>query len=148
MHINELKERSSELIGHLTKVWECAVRATHHFLSEAEIVRIRAYVPDALAEVPVLLTVTDSTDCEIAFMGIDNGRIEMLFVADNYRGKGIGCSLIMHGIAHYSVKEVTVNEQNPQAWGFYEHLGFEVYQRTDTDEQGGPYPLLYMRLKS
>ena len=45
------------------------------------------------------------------------------------------------------VREVTVNEQNPQAVGFYQHMGFEVYKRTETDEQGGPYPLLYMRLK-
>lgn len=40
---------------------------------------------------------------------------------------------------------VTVNEQNPQAV-VYEHLGFVMYQRTDHDEQGNPYPLLYMKL--
>lgn len=32
------------------------------------------------------------------------------------------------------LKEVTVNEQNPQAVGFYEHMGFETYKRTDHDE--------------
>ena len=31
------------------------------------------------------------------------------------------------------------------ALGFYEHMGFVTYKRTDRDEQGGPYPLLYMR---
>ena len=35
---------------------------------------------------------------------------------------------------------------NPQAAGFYEHMGFQTYRRTECDEQGGPYPLLYMRL--
>lgn len=30
--------------------------------------------------------------------------------------------------------------------GFYERMGFRVCRRTETDEQGGPYPLLYMRL--
>lgn len=30
------------------------------------------------------------------------------------------------------------------ATGFYEHMGFAVYKRTETDVQGGPYPLLYM----
>lgn len=40
-----------------------------------------------------------------------------------------------------------VNEQNPQAVGFYEHMGFETYKRTDCDEEGNPYPLLYMNLK-
>ena len=37
-------------------------------------------------------------------------------------------------------------EQNPQAKGFYEHMGFQVYKRTDLDGQGNPYPLLYMSL--
>ena len=45
----------------------------------------------------------------------------------------------------YGVRELTVNEQNPQAVGFYEHLGFSVWKRTERDEEGGEYPLLYMR---
>ena len=55
--------------------------------------------------------------------------------------------LIGLGIEKYAVRQLTVNEQNPQAKGFYEHLGFRVYKRTDNDEQGNPYPLLYMRLE-
>ena len=46
---------------------------------------------------------------------------------------------------HYGVNELTVNEQNPLARGFYEHMGFEVYKRTELDEEGNPYPLLYMK---
>ena len=52
-----------------------------------------------------------------------------------------------YGIREQGVREVTVNEQNPQAVGFYEHMGFETYQRTACDEEGNPYPLLYMKLK-
>ena len=44
-----------------------------------------------------------------------------------------------------SNQEVTVNEQNPQADGYYEHLGFQTYKRTECDEEGNPYPLLYMK---
>ena len=44
-----------------------------------------------------------------------------------------------------SNQEVTVNEQNPQDVGFYEHLGFQTYKRTECDEEGNPYPLLYMK---
>ena len=44
-----------------------------------------------------------------------------------------------------SNQEETVNEQNPQAVGFYEHLGFQTYKRTECDEEGNPYPLLYMK---
>lgn len=54
--------------------------------------------------------------------------------------------MIEYGIKTYGIKEVTVNEQNPQAKGFYEYMGFVVYKRTETDEQGNPYPILYMKL--
>ena len=46
-----------------------------------------------------------------------------------------------YGIQNYGIREVTVNEQNPQAVGFYEPLGFKTYKRTDHDEEGNPYPL-------
>ena len=48
-------------------------------------------------------------------------------------------------LEHYAIREVTVNEQNPAALGFYRHFGFREYRRTETDEEGGPYPLLYLR---
>ena len=79
-------------------------------------------------------------------MGIENNRLEMLFVSPEERNKGIGKQLIQYGIQNYKISEVTVNEQNPQTTGFYKHLGFEIYKRTNYDEQGNPYPLLYMKL--
>lgn len=79
-------------------------------------------------------------------MGIENGVLEMLFIAPAERGKGLGARLLRHGMENYAVARLTVNGQNPQARGFYEHMGFRVYKRTDHDEQGNPYPLLYMEL--
>ncbi len=34
-----------------------------------------------------------------------------------------------------------------QVAGFYEYMGFKTYKRTELDEQGNPYPILYMRLE-
>ncbi len=68
----------------------------------------------------------------------------MLFVSAEERGKGIGTKLIQYGIKEYYINEVSVNEQNPNARRFYEKNGFQVYKRTEIDEQGNPYPLLYM----
>ena len=47
---------------------------------------------------------------------------------------------------NFSIKELAVNEQNPNAKRFYENNNFQVYKRTETDEQGNPYPLLYLKL--
>lgn len=79
-------------------------------------------------------------------MGIENIRLEMLFLSPTERGKGLGRQLMQYGIQNYGIQELTVNEQNPQAVGFYEHLGFQTYKRTECDEEGNPYPLLYMKL--
>ena len=71
----------------------------------------------------------------------------MLFIKDSERGKGIGKKLLQYGIEKYNINELTVNEQNPNAQGFYEHMGFKTYKRTELEEQGNAYPILYMTLK-
>ena len=143
-----VKERTPRLIEALTAVWEHSVRATHHFLSEPEILRIRAYVSQAVGRVAQLVAAENQAGEPVGFMGVENGRLEMLFLAPEARGCGLGGRLLRCGIEQYGVREVTVNEQNPQAVDFYAHFGFRTYLRTERDEEGGPYPLLYMRLPS
>ena len=147
MKIVEIQERTQDLIQRLLIVWEKSVRATHLFLSDAEIENIKQYVPEALRGVGYLIIANDEDEHPVALMGIEDGVLEMLFITPERRGKGLGKELLSLGIEKYGVKQLTVNEQNPHAKGFYEHLGFEVYKRTDMDEQGDPYPLIYMRLK-
>lgn len=145
MKILEVTDRTPDLINRLLEVWEASVRATHLFLSDMEIKNIKEYVPQALNGVEHLLVAEDDKGCAVAFMGIEDGSLEMLFISPEERGKGLGKRLIRYGIEKYAVKRLTVNEQNPQAKGFYEHMGFQVYKRTELDEQGNPYPLLYMK---
>ena len=146
MRIYEAAQRGDALLSALLRVWEASVRATHTFLSEAEIERIKAYVPRALRDVEHLVVAEETAGVPAAFMGTENGRLEMLFLAPEGRGKGFGKRLVQLGIRSYGVTEVMVNEQNPQAVGFYTHLGFRTYRRTEHDEQGGDYPLLYLKL--
>ena len=143
--IRAVTNRAPELVGQLVAVWERSVRATHAFLSEAEIAEIRPFVPQSLAGVETLV-VAEKDGALVGFMGVEEGRLEMLFLDPEARGQGLGRQLLGHGIKRLGVTELTVNEQNPQAVGFYEHMGFKTYRRTETDEEGRPYPLLYMRL--
>ena len=144
--IIEIKERNDDIKSELVRVWGGSVRATHHFLTEDEIMRIKEYVPMAIDGTEHLLAAEqDGRIC--AFMGISGDELEMLFVSPDERGKGLGKVLLQNGIDEYGVRILTVNEQNPQATGFYEHMGFETVRRSDIDGQGGPYPILYMELR-
>ena len=141
--IREVNDRAP-LVQPLTELWERAVRATHHFLTEDEIVRIRGYVLQAIGGVAHLIA-SENNGTLLGFAGVDGERLEMLFVDAAARGRGVGAALLREAVERYGVRETTVNEQNPQAVGFYEHMGFCTYKRTERDEEGGPYPLLYMR---
>ncbi|MCR8907831.1 acetyltransferase [Thermophilibacter sp. ET337] len=143
-HCHTVADRTPELVEQLVDVWERSVRATHTFLSEVEVAQIKPFVPQALAGVETLVT-AEKDGVPVGFMGVEGGRLEMLFLDPDVRGQGLGRQLLEHGIERLGVTELTVNEQNPQAVGFYEHLGFSTYRRTELDEQGRPYPLLYMR---
>ncbi len=140
-----VSDRTPELVEWLVDVWERSVRATHTFLSEAEIAEIKPFVPQAIAGVETLV-VAEGNGGPVGFMGVQGGRLEMLFLDHAARGRGLGRRILEHGVEQLGVTELTVNEQNPQAVGFYEHLGFKTYRRTELDEEGRPYPLLYMRL--
>ena len=82
----------------------------------------------------------------IGFMGIAEGNLEMLFIDNNYRGTGIGKKLITYAIDNLQVTKVDVNEQNVQAVGFYEYMGFNIYKRSNLDGEGKEYPILHMQL--
>lgn len=141
------EERNEHLIEELLKVWENSIRATHRFLSNEEILEIKKCVPEALSGISHLIIDTDENENPIAFMGIEDNKLEMLFITSECRGMGIGKKMLLHGIENYGVNDLAVNEDNPQAKGFYEHMGFKVYQRNELDDQGKPYPVLYMRLE-
>lgn len=145
MKIIEVTDRTPELISQLVTIWENAVRATHHFLTEPAIQNFKASLPEILNSVPHLVIAEDK-NIPVAFLGTAEQEIEMLFVDSNKRGQGLGKKLITYGIDTLHVTELTVNEQNPQAVGFYEHMGFETFKRTPTDDLNNPYPILYMKL--
>ena len=136
-----------DIFRNLIKIWEDSVKATHSFLSNDEIKDIKEYVPQAILEVSHVIIIENKNHYPIAFMGIEDTKLEMLFIKNSEIGKGLGKQLLNYGIENYNIRELAVNEQNPNAKGFYEHMGFRTYKRTELDEQGNPYPILYMMLE-
>ena len=123
-------------LAELVACWRASVEATHTFLTPDDIERIAAYVPDAIASVAHLAVCRDENGQVVGFIGVDGTMIEMLFIHPSLRGCGLGSLLLDHA----------VSEQNEQAVGFYEHYGFEVFDRSETDAMGDPFPILHMRL--
>ena len=148
MQITTPQDRTDTLVKELTSVWRASVEATHDFLGEQDVERIAQYVPEAIRTVRILVTACDDKGHALGFAGVDDGKLEMLFIDPAYRGKGVGATLLDFAVHELGITTVDVNEQNAQARGFYEHEGFEVVGRSETDEQGEPFPILHMRLRA
>lgn len=130
----------------LTTLWEASVRATHDFLPEAHIERLRPLILNDYLAAVELRAARDADGTLLGFAGVHEGKLEMLFIDPARRGSGVGKALLAHAITELGVREVDVNEQNPQAVGFYLHQGFEVAGRSELDGQGEPFPLLHLKL--
>lgn len=130
----------------LIEIWEASVRATHDFLAEADLQALKPLILSQYLDAVDLTCVKNQKGDILGFCGVHDHNIEMLFIAPQARGQGIGTLLVTHAINCQGATRVDVNEQNPQALGFYLHMGFTVTGRSPLDGQGKPYPLLHMAL--
>jgi putative acetyltransferase len=130
----------------LTQVWEKSVRATHTFLPDSYIQTLKSLLLSRYLDTVTLFCTRDEHLNITGFAGVSLEKLEMLFIAPDWRGQGLGKTLLAHSINQYGIRELDVNEQNPQALGFYLKQGFEIVSRTDLDGLGQPYPMLRMRL--
>ncbi len=133
----------------LLRLWRRAVEATHHFLSPADIAGLERAIREVYLGA-VRLTVALHDDAPVGFVGVsgDPGEplsIEMLFVAPDAHGRGVGTALLEAAAGGQTVVLVDVNEQNPAALGFYLSRGFSQVGRSELDGEGNPFPLLHLR---
>jgi putative acetyltransferase len=127
-------------------IWEDSVRATHDFLSEADIAHLKPLILEQYFDAVDLRCVKDDSGKILGFSGVAEYNIEMLFISPDCRGQGIGSLLTRYAMENQQATKVDVNEQNPQALGFYQQMGFKVVGRSPVDGQGKPFPLLHMAL--
>lgn len=130
----------------LIDIWERSVRATHHFLSEADLRAIKENILTNYFSAVTLKCIKNSDNEITGFSGISGQKLEMLFVSPAYHGQGVGSCLCRYAIKSQGVSLVDVNEQNTPALKFYEKIGFKQLSRSPVDGEGRPYPILHLSL--
>lgn len=140
------KVRDSDRVR-LFDVWRDAVKATHHFLAQKDFDDIAVLVADHYLAVADLWVMANDDDRAVAFMGLTDNSIDSLFIDPSHTGSGIGRQLVEHAVSLAGPLIVDVNEENTQAVGFYERMGFRITGRSERDNDGRPYPLLHMAMK-
>ncbi|MDW5416838.1 acetyltransferase [Iodobacter sp. CM08] len=132
----------------LLSVWESSVRATHDFLSEDDIQFYKSKMLSDFFPAVSLQCAKDNQTKICGFIGLSGDNIEMLFIAPEHRGLGIGCMLLNDAITHHQASKVDVNKQNTQAIRFYERMGFKIISRSELDGMGKRFPILHMQLSA
>lgn len=128
----------------LLNLWEASVRATHAFLSESDIAFLKPIVRNETLPALVLRVARNNGGEIVGFIGVSGPTIEALFVTPAAFGQGVGTALIQYAEAHFGVCRVDVNEQNPGARAFYEHMGYRIAARSPLDAQGRAFPVLHL----
>lgn len=130
----------------ILSVWEQSVKATHHFLMESDFEQYKKILQNFdFKDLDVFCL--EENEKVVGFIGIHSEKIEMLFLNPDYIGKGLGRQLIDFAFSNFDIRCVDVNEQNPKATEFYQKIGFEIFDRSEKDDLGKPYPILKMKLK-
>lgn len=145
MEIIQYKQQYKEDI---ISIWESSVRATHDFLTEENILFFKTFVAQLDFSAMQVYCSVEANDQLTGFIGVDNEKIEMLFLDPSVIGKGIGKRLLNFAIEQLNATELDVNEQNNRAVEFYKKAGFEVYDRSEVDGTGKPFPILKMKIKN
>lgn len=140
-----LVEASPADFSEMLAVWEASVRATHAFLVESDLLFYRDQLREHAFFSLKLFLLRDRSGRIVAFVGVEGDALEMLFVRPDCRGRGAGERLVRFVTERYGVVRVDVNEQNGEAVGFYERMGFRPVGRDPLDGWGKPYPILHMR---
>lgn len=96
----------------ILEVWEASVRHTHHFLTEEHIQFYKPLVRNHYLPAVELYIIRDAGRKIVAFMGLSDELIEMLFVNPGEQGKGYGKRLLEYATRKKQLDKVDVNEQN------------------------------------
>ncbi len=141
--IEKIDSLTDALKDELIEVWGKSVRSSHHFLSEEDLMHYHSRIMDTYFHAVELYVIRQPNI--VAFIGLSDDMVEMLFVLPSEKGKGYGSTLLKYALAEKRIRKIDVNEQNSEAYQFYLRKGFKVVGKDYTDADGKPYPIIHLQ---
>lgn len=140
--IEKIIHLTDSLKDELIAVWGQSVRSSHHFLSEEDFYYYRPRIRNLYFQAVELYVIRNPHI--VAFMGLSDDMVEMLFVLPSEKGKGYGSSLLEFALVEKNIRKIDVNEQNTEAYQFYLKRGYKVIGRASMDADGKPYTIIHL----
>ncbi len=140
--IEKIDQLTDSLRDELIDVWEKAVRSSHHFLSKEDLDYYRPRIRDINFDAVELYVVRNPN--ALAFMGLSEDMVEILFVLPSEQGKGYGSALLNYAFEEKHIRKIDVNEQNTEAYQFYVNRGYHAVSKDEVDAEGKPYPIIHL----
>ena len=140
--IEKIDYLTDSLKDELIDVWEKSVRSSHHFLAEEDLAYYRPRIRDIYFDAVDVYVIRNPN--VVAFMGLSEDIVEMLFVLPSEKGKGYGSALLNYAFEEKHIHKIDVNEQNTEAYQFYINRGYHVRARDEVDADGKPYPIVHL----
>ena len=142
MTIEKIDHLTDSLKDELIDVWEKSVRSSHHFLAEEDLNYYRSRIRDIYFDAVDLYVIRNPN--VVAFMGLSEDMVEMLFVLPSEKGKGYGSALLNYAFEEKHIRKIDVNEQNTEAYKFYTNRGYHAIAKDEVDAEGKPYPIIHL----
>jgi ribosomal protein S18 acetylase RimI-like enzyme len=127
----------------LTELWERSARSSHAFMADDEFVELIPRIRDLL--LPSMdVWIAESDGETLGFVGARDEHVELLYVAPEAQGKGIGPQLLAQVADGTGPRSVEVYADNTVGLGFYLSQGFRETRRDPTDGAGRGFPIVHL----
>jgi ribosomal protein S18 acetylase RimI-like enzyme len=127
----------------LTDLWERSARSSHAFMDDEQFVELVPRIRDLL--LPSMdVWVAESAGVMLGFVGARGDHVELLYVAPEAQGRGIGPQLLAQLADGGGPRSVEVYADNAVGLGFYLSQGFRETRRDPTDGAGRGFPIAHL----
>ena len=128
----------------LTEIWRRAARSTHAFMGDDALDDLAPRIRDLLLpSMDVRVAIVEGQP--VGFLGArDDDHVELLYIAPEAQGHGIGPMLLRQLGAGRGPRSVEVYAGNTVGLGFYRSQGFHEVRRDPTDLAGRPFAIVHL----